>query len=102
VARLGGDEFVVLITDLPDEPSAVATAERILAAAAATPVRVGDDPVTVRASIGVATGQVGDTPRELLRRADTAMYRAKNLGKHGFQVYDAAPIDRPADLAGAL
>ncbi|WP_412740445.1 putative bifunctional diguanylate cyclase/phosphodiesterase [Krasilnikovia sp. MM14-A1259] len=94
VARFGGDEFVVLLTDVPDEASAVTTAERILACAAATPVRMGEDAQTIRASIGVATGRVGDTPQELLRRADTAMYQAKHLGKHGVQVHHAAMTDR--------
>ncbi|GID95276.1 diguanylate cyclase domain-containing protein [Amorphoplanes digitatis] len=95
-ARLGGDEFVVLTTEVPDEASAVATAERILAAAAETPVRMGEDTLAIRASIGVATGRVGDTPQELLRRADTAMYRAKHLGKHGVQVHDPSMTDLPA------
>jgi len=108
-ARIGGDEFVVLVTDVPDEPSAVAAAQRILATAAETPVRLGDDTVAVRASVGVATGRDGDTPKELLRRADVAMYQAKHLGTHGVQLHDPSMIDRRAadaqladDLAGAL
>jgi diguanylate cyclase (GGDEF)-like protein len=108
-ARIGGDEFVVLITDMPDEPSAVATAQRILAGAAASPIRIGDDFLPVRASIGVATGRAGDTPKEMLRRADIAMYHAKQLGTHGVQVHNAAMIDRRnvqsefvEELAGAL
>ncbi|MEU4218489.1 bifunctional diguanylate cyclase/phosphodiesterase [Actinoplanes sp. NPDC026623] len=108
-ARIGGDEFVVLITDVPDEASALAIARRILAEAAATPVRLGDDAVTVRASIGVATGRDGDTPKELLRRADVAMYQAKRLGTHGAKGYDPTTTDQRAadaqlaeDLAGAL
>ncbi|WP_412736589.1 putative bifunctional diguanylate cyclase/phosphodiesterase [Krasilnikovia sp. MM14-A1259] len=109
VARFGGDEFVVLLTDVPDEAGAVAIAERILACAAATPVRMGENTLAIRASIGVATGRVGDTPQELLRRADTAMYQAKHLGKHGIQVHHASLTNRHAaqspltdDLTGAL
>ncbi|MET8147188.1 bifunctional diguanylate cyclase/phosphodiesterase [Actinoplanes sp. NPDC049668] len=109
VARLGGDEFVVLAIDVPDEASAVAAAERILACAAATPVRMGEDTLAVRASIGVSTGRVGDTPQELMRRSDIAMYRAKHLGKHGVQLYDPSMTERRTshsplaeDLAGVL
>jgi diguanylate cyclase (GGDEF)-like protein len=108
-ARIGGDEFVVLVTDVPDQQSAVAAAQRILAEAAAAPIRIGDDTVAVRASIGVATGRDGDAPKELLRRADVAMYQAKHLGTHGVQLHDPSMIDRRAadaqladDLAGAL
>jgi len=108
-ARIGGDEFVVLLTDVPGAEDAVAVAQRILAAAAAAPVRLGTDILPVRASIGVATGRDGDTPKELLRRADIAMYQAKHLGTHGVQLHDASMTDRRAadaqlgeDLASAL
>ncbi|MEV8506497.1 bifunctional diguanylate cyclase/phosphodiesterase [Actinoplanes sp. NPDC051475] len=108
-ARIGGDEFVVLLTDMPDDDGGVTAAQRILAAAAASPVRLGEDTVPVRASVGVATSRVGDTPKELLRRADIAMYQAKHLGTHGVQLHDPSMSDRRAadaqlgeDLAGAV
>ncbi|RSM70594.1 bifunctional diguanylate cyclase/phosphodiesterase [Actinoplanes sp. ATCC 53533] len=108
-ARIGGDEFVVLVTGVPDADQAVAAAQRILAVAASTPVRVGEEVLPVRASIGVATSRPGDTPKELLRRADIAMYQAKHLGTHGVQLHDPSMTDRRAadaqlgeDLAGAL
>jgi len=108
-ARIGGDEFVVLVTGVPDADHAIAAAQRILAVAASTPVRVGDEVLPVRASIGVATSRPGDTPKELLRRADIAMYQAKHLGTHGVQLHDPSMTDRRAadaqlgeDLAGAL
>jgi diguanylate cyclase (GGDEF)-like protein len=108
-ARIGGDEFVVLITGVPDADQAVTAAQRVLAMAAAAPVRLGEDLLPVRASIGVATGRPGDTPKELLRRADIAMYQAKHLGTHGVQLHDPSMTDRRAadarlgeDLAGAL
>ncbi|MFI7544529.1 putative bifunctional diguanylate cyclase/phosphodiesterase [Actinoplanes sp. NPDC049599] len=108
-ARIGGDEFVVLITGVPDTDHAVVAAQRILGLAAAAPVRVGEDVLPVRASVGVATGRTGDTPKELLRRADIAMYQAKHLGTHGVQLHDPSMTDRRAadarlgeDLAGAL
>ncbi|MFI5491199.1 putative bifunctional diguanylate cyclase/phosphodiesterase [Actinoplanes sp. NPDC051859] len=108
-ARIGGDEFVVLLTDVPDADSALAAAQRILATAAASPVQLGDDVMPVRASVGVTTARPGDTPKDLLRRADIAMYQAKNLGTHGVQLHDPSMSDARAaeaqlgdDLAGAL
>ncbi|MBB5874023.1 diguanylate cyclase (GGDEF)-like protein/PAS domain S-box-containing protein [Allocatelliglobosispora scoriae] len=89
VARLGGDEFAILLTDT-STAGAQATATRILAALA-TPVRVGDHELEVRASIGIAVtctpeqsdaGQPADRSTdqvdELLRAADAAMYQAKS------------------------
>jgi diguanylate cyclase len=108
-ARMGGDEFVVLLTDMLNAEDAVAVARRVLSAATATPVRLDGDTVTVRASIGVATSRPGDTPKELLRRADVAMYLAKQLGTHGVQLHHPSMVDRRTadarlaeDLAGAL
>ncbi|GAA3908212.1 putative bifunctional diguanylate cyclase/phosphodiesterase [Actinoplanes auranticolor] len=107
-ARIGGDEFVVLVTGVTSPDQAVAAAQRILAMAAAAPVHLGDDLLPVRASVGVATSRPDDTPKELLRRADIAMYQAKHLGTHGIQLHDPSMSDRRAadaqlgeDLAGA-
>ncbi|BCJ54883.1 hypothetical protein Asp14428_63580 [Actinoplanes sp. NBRC 14428] len=108
-ARIGGDEFVVLLTEIPDAETAIAAAQRVVSAAAASPVRLGDDSVPIRASVGVTTARPGDTPKDLLRRADIAMYQAKHLGTHGVQLHDPSMTDRRAadaqlgeDLAGAV
>ncbi|WP_433721370.1 putative bifunctional diguanylate cyclase/phosphodiesterase [Actinoplanes sp. CA-051413] len=108
-ARIGGDEFVVLVTGVTSPDQAVAAAQRVLAMAAAAPVHLGDDLLPVRASVGVATSRPDDTPKELLRRADIAMYQAKHLGNHGVQLHDPSMSDHRAadaqlgeDLAGAL
>jgi diguanylate cyclase (GGDEF)-like protein len=108
-ARIGGDEFVVLLTGVPDADHAVLAAQRVLALAAAAPVHLGDDLLPIRASVGVATARPGDTPKELLRHADIAMYQAKHLGTHGVQLHDPSMTDRRAadaqlaeDLSGAL
>jgi len=80
VARFGGDEFVVLMPALDrlDDGARIATAVHD---ALAAPVRVGDDLVEVSVSIGLALAAPTDTPEMLLRRADTALYRAKTGGR---------------------
>lgn len=79
-ARLGGDEFVVVTPDARGELAVRALSDRIRASVA-MPIRVDDGVVHITASIGVA-GLDRDTPdaRELLQRADRAMYAAKMSG----------------------
>jgi diguanylate cyclase (GGDEF)-like protein len=108
-ARIGGDEFAVLLTGIVTAEQAVVAAQRILAAAAANPVRLGDDTLPIRASIGIAPGLPEDTTKELIRRADIAMYQAKRAGAHGYAMHDPAMVDRRAedaaladDLEGAV
>ena len=74
LGRLGGEEFLVL---LPDTESGAAqlVADKLRVEVAGAPTRV---PVTV--SVGVATW-AGEAPQELLRRADDALYRAKDAGR---------------------
>jgi diguanylate cyclase (GGDEF)-like protein/PAS domain S-box-containing protein len=89
VARLGGDEFAVLLEDVVDDASAVQVAERILADLSRS-VRLDEQEVVTAASIGIACGDLSyRDPGELLRDADTAMYRAKELGKGRYQLFDA-------------
>ena len=82
VARLGGEEFVLLLPD-SDATAAEALSERLRAAIAAAPVESSAGPLAITASFGVA---VLDPARpvgvkELLKRADEAMYRAKREGR---------------------
>jgi diguanylate cyclase (GGDEF)-like protein len=80
VARIGGDEFLVVATSLHDMDEVAAVAERLLAALAAPLTHdVVGQPLS--ASIGVAATCETSTPvRQLVRRADVAMYRAKARG----------------------
>lgn len=82
VARLGGDEFVVMLTQLAGQSQAgLATIERILGALS-RPYRIGASEVFLSASVGVASFPAdGRTADELLRKADTAMYGAKEAGR---------------------
>jgi diguanylate cyclase (GGDEF)-like protein/PAS domain S-box-containing protein len=94
VARLGRDEFVVLLEDIGDEREATLAAARIREELE-VPFEVGGRELSVTASIGVAVGpSAGYGPRELLRSADLAMYRAKVNGKNRHEVYDPARRER--------
>jgi diguanylate cyclase (GGDEF)-like protein len=87
VARLGGDEFVVLCPGADSTEHGVALAQRLREALATSPFVVGETGHTVTASIGVAVASSAD-PEMLLREADAAMYRAKDRGRNGIEVYD--------------
>jgi diguanylate cyclase (GGDEF)-like protein len=81
LARWGGDEFVVILPDT-DRDGGLAAAERLRAAVAASRVAVGESRgVEVTISVGWAHW-VGDTPDDLLVRADRALYAAKDTGRN--------------------
>jgi predicted signal transduction protein with EAL and GGDEF domain len=93
LARFGGDEFVVLLEDAesPDEP--VRVAQRIIDVLT-NPFLLNGKELYARASIGIAMGGERTTdPSDLLRDADTAMYRAKEEGS-GYSVFDPAMHER--------
>jgi diguanylate cyclase (GGDEF)-like protein len=77
VARLGGDEFVAVLDDADPEAADLAV-ERMIEALR-EPVIADGHELPIRASIGLADGRTGDESSLLLRRADIAMYAAKNI-----------------------
>jgi chemotaxis family two-component system sensor kinase Cph1 len=79
VARLGGDEFVVLC-ERTNTQDAGALAKRVVDAVR-EPIELDALSLTISASVGIADATVASTAEELLRGADGAMYRAKNLGR---------------------
>lgn len=90
-ARLGGDEFAILLADVADGAAAEEAVLRVVDRIAAID-RVGDLAVDVRASAGVALAPEGDAdPGELVRRADRAMYRAKERGARIVLAGDSGP-----------
>jgi diguanylate cyclase (GGDEF)-like protein/PAS domain S-box-containing protein len=90
VARLGGDEFAVIAEDLDDGRTAVAIAERVLEALR-QPILLAGTEITTSASIGITLTSMGyGSPADMLRDADTAMYKAKNAGKARYALFDAA------------
>ena len=110
VARLGGDEFGILLNDIDDPEQAVITSRRIIAALS-EPVEVEGRRVVVSASIGIAFDAAHEpiTAGELLRDADTAMYRAKANTPGGFELFESsmharqlARLELDAELRGAM
>ena len=87
VARLGGDEFTILIEDLPDSSSAASTAATILESLS-SPFNLDGHEVFSSCSVGIALfpGD-GSDATTLLRNADSAMYRAKEMGPKSFHIY---------------
>jgi diguanylate cyclase (GGDEF)-like protein len=93
LGRLGGDEFVVVAGDMSLISGPELIAERLLDALK-EPVKLGNEqtPVTVTASIGIATGDRASAG-ELLRDADIAMYRAKWSGRNRYIVFECGMAD---------
>lgn len=76
VARLGGDEFCILL-ERADEPSAIETAERLVKLVATEEFIFAGERVPLSVAIGLTVVERGDSPRDVLARADRAMYRVK-------------------------
>ncbi len=90
IARLGGDEFIVMLNDVAGVADASTVARRLVAALH-EPVTIMGNELFVSASVGVAMYPHDGTDIDtLLMNADTAMYRAKEAGRGGFQFYDAS------------
>jgi diguanylate cyclase (GGDEF)-like protein/PAS domain S-box-containing protein len=89
LARLGGDEFAILLQAVGDEQQANVIAFRIQEALS-KPIMVAGREVFTTASIGIAFGAgEHNSPDEILRDADTAMYHAKSRGKARHEMFDA-------------
>lgn len=89
IARLGGDEFAALIADVPNHEEAVSLAVEIQRAMNQQFVLQSNN-IVISASIGIALWHQGcESPEEMLQDADTAMYRAKKLGRARAVVFDA-------------
>ena len=86
VARLGGDEFVVVVAGPADE-SAVVQLGRRLIERIEQPFHQGDALFAMSASVGVATLLPGDEPLDVVHRADSAVYQAKDLGRARVEVF---------------
>ncbi|MDX6384451.1 MAG: hypothetical protein QOK48_2024 [Blastocatellia bacterium] len=88
VARLGGDEFAILLDGIPNQAEATNMARRIQEKLM-SPFNLSGHEVFTSTSIGIALSSTGyDHPENMLRDADTAMYRAKAQGKACYEVFD--------------
>jgi len=93
VARLGGDEFTVLLTSITHARDALRVADRVQAEFA-RPFTVGGRDVIVSVSIGVTLSATGYARADdMIRDADTAMYRAKSNGRRRAEIFDARMRD---------
>jgi diguanylate cyclase (GGDEF)-like protein/PAS domain S-box-containing protein len=97
VARLGGDEFTVILESLGDAGDAPLIVQKIVEAVS-RPMQIDGQAVTTTASVGVSLYPVDSASADdLLRHADTAMYRAKNGGRNSFCFFDPeSPVSAPA------
>ncbi len=90
VARYGGDEFTILPYGRCDRQRAAEMAQRVVSLFD-TPIVMGEDEAYSSASVGVVLGAAAyRDASQVLRDADTAMYRAKAAGRAGFAVFDEA------------
>jgi diguanylate cyclase (GGDEF)-like protein len=89
-ARFGGDEFLILCEDVGSERDVILIAER-LSEAVAQPISLQAGEIAVTTSIGIAMcGGGADKCEDLVRDADSALYRAKELGRARFELFDRA------------
>jgi diguanylate cyclase (GGDEF)-like protein len=87
VSRMGGDEFVILVENF-EHASAVSSLAEQLVGQISTPYLLEDKDCHVTASIGISVFPVdGKDSQSLLKMADIAMYRAKDLGRNNYQYY---------------
>jgi diguanylate cyclase len=109
VSRQGGDEFVILLSEIDSAESVAEIAEKLLAVVA-QPYFVDGYELSVTHSIGISVfPDDGDNIEAIMRKADTAMYKAKEAGRNNYQFYtrdmSVAAIGRLAlenDLRRAL
>jgi diguanylate cyclase (GGDEF)-like protein/PAS domain S-box-containing protein len=98
VARLGGDEFTVLVEDITDETESIQVAERVQQELS-IPFTLSGREVFTTVSMGIAPSATGyERAEDILRDADTAMYRAKSLGKARYEIFDKAMHARAINL----
>ena len=93
VARLSGDQFTLLVEGIRNQDDAAIVADRILKQLGAAFYLDGRQ-VFVTGSLGIAMSSSGDTPDDLLRNADTAMYYAKAHGRSRFEIFNQGMRER--------
>jgi diguanylate cyclase (GGDEF)-like protein/PAS domain S-box-containing protein len=98
VARFGGDEFTVLLEDINGPEAAIQIADRIQAEIS-QPFELNGQKVFTSTSIGIAMNETGvEQSQDLLRNADTALYKAKASGKARYALFDLGMHDSAVKL----
>ena len=92
LARLGGDEFAILLEEISDREEAIEVAERVINALK-VPVKVDDMELATSVSIGIAYSEHKIDAVELIKHADTAMYKAKDKGRATYCVFEHQMLD---------
>ncbi len=101
VARLGGDEFTIVLREVIDAAAVGSVAERV-AENLQLPIRIGESEHRISATIGVTLfPDDGAVIEDIVRNADTAMYRAKDLGRGRFMFYEHGGMSAKPNPLGA-
>jgi len=88
ISRIGGDEFVILANDLTDIKNVTIIADKIITSFL-EPIKVEDKEFSIGVNIGIAIyPDDGNELDDLIKKADFAMYYAKNMGKNKFSFYN--------------
>ncbi len=96
-ARFGGDEFAVLLTEVYTDSDITAIADRVVEELS-RPVRLMGSEIRLSVSVGIAVDDDGSqSPEDLLRSADVAMYEAKGLGKGRWAMYESGMADQTVE-----
>lgn len=96
LARLGGDEFAILLEDFTQLVDAIEVAKRIIRALK-SPIMVNEHKLTTSVSIGIAFSQPHITATDLIKHADTAMYKAKEQGRATYCLFTQEMLDIQAN-----
>ncbi|MFM9835996.1 MAG: EAL domain-containing protein [Methylophilaceae bacterium] len=97
VARFGGDEFIVILQGDMGEDSRLSILNRLVDSVA-MPIKVNKQELSTTCSIGIAIyPNDGNNPESLIKHADIAMYRAKEIGRNNFQFFTQNMNDKAAE-----
>ena len=91
IGRLGGDEFAVVVTDM--SPVGIDDISALVAAPFQQPIVAAGLSLLIGSSAGAALAQPGDTPADLFRHADIALYSAKDAGKARLHIFEPRMLD---------
>ncbi|HXE95668.1 MAG TPA: diguanylate cyclase [Dongiaceae bacterium] len=90
VCRQGGDEFIIVLTEIAHSQVVAVIANKIIETIS-DPISLQENELHITTSIGIAVYPIDgtDDEKELMKKADTALYEAKNKGKNGFMFYQS-------------